>query len=105
MGVAAAVIIRLVVYSKQKNAKKYRKGMEYGTARWGTQQDIKPYVDPAFANNVMLTQTERLTMSSRPKDPKNRAEQERTGGGRLRQRQDAVFHQAQPHAAYTAHTL
>ena len=71
IGLAAAVIIRLVVYSKQKNAKKYRKGMEYGTARWGTAADIKPFIDPIFDNNVLLTQTERLMMSNRPKDPKN----------------------------------
>ena len=71
IGLAAAVIIRLVVYSKQKNAKKYRKGMEYGTARWGTAADIKPFIDPVFDNNVLLTQTERLMMSNRPKDPKN----------------------------------
>ena len=70
IGLAAAVIIRLVVYSKQKNAKKYRKGMEYGTARWGTAADIKPFIDPVFDNNVLLTQTERLMMSNRPKDPK-----------------------------------
>lgn len=69
-GVAGAVIIRLIVYFKGKNAKKYRKGMEYGSARWGTPEDIKPYIDPVFENNVLLTQTERLTMSSRPKEPK-----------------------------------
>ena len=69
--VAGAVIIRLVIYSKQKNAKKYRKGMEYGTARWGTPADIKPFIDPVFENNVLLTQTERLMMSNRPKEPKN----------------------------------
>lgn len=71
IGFATAVIIRLVVYYKQKNAKKYRKGMEYGTARWGTAADIKPFIDPVFDNNVLLTQTERLMMSNRPKDPKN----------------------------------
>ena len=71
IGIAGAVIIRLVVYSKQKNTKKYRKGMEYGTARWGTPADIKPFIDPVFENNVLLTQTERLMMSNRPKDPKN----------------------------------
>ena len=71
IGVAGAVIIRLVIYSKKKNAKKYRKGMEYGTARWGTPADIKPFIDPVFENNVLLTQTERLMMSNRPKEPKN----------------------------------
>lgn len=69
VGVAAAVIIRLVVYFKGKNAKKFRKNMEYGSARWGTQNDIAPFVDPVFENNVILTQTERLMMSNRPKDP------------------------------------
>ena len=70
VGIAGAVIIRLVVYTKGKNAKKYRKGMEYGSARWGNAEDIKPYIDPVFENNVLLTQTERLMMSSRPKQPK-----------------------------------
>ena len=70
IGIAGAVIVRLVVYFKGKNAKKYRKGMEYGSARWGTAEDIKPYTDPVFANNIPLTQTERLTMNSRPKQPK-----------------------------------
>ena len=70
VGVAAALLIRLIVYVKGKNAKKYRKGMEYGTARWGKPEDIAPYVDPKFENNVILTQTERLMMSNRPKDPK-----------------------------------
>ena len=70
MGVAAAIAIRLAVYIKGKNAKKFRKNLEYGSARWGTVEDIKPYVDPAFENNIILTQTERLTMNSRPKDPK-----------------------------------
>lgn len=71
VGVAAAVIIRLVVYFKGKNAKKYRKNIEYGSARWGTREDIAPFVDPVFENNVILTQTESLMMSNRPKDPKN----------------------------------
>ena len=70
-GVAAAGIIRLVVYVKGKNAKKYRKNEEYGSARWGTPEDIAPFVDPVFENNVILTQTESLMMSNRPKDPKN----------------------------------
>ena len=70
VGVAAALLIRLIVYVKGKNAKKFRKNLEYGSARWGTAEDIKPYVDPAFENNIILTQTERLTMNSRPKDPK-----------------------------------
>ena len=71
VGVAAAAIIRLVVYFKGKNAKKYRKNIEYGSARWGTREDIAPFVDPVFENNVILTQTESLMMANRPKDPKN----------------------------------
>lgn len=71
IGIAGAAAIRFAVYMKGKNAKKYRKGMEYGSARWGTAEDIKPYIDPVFENNVLLTQTERLMMSNRPKDPKN----------------------------------
>ena len=67
IGIVGAVVIRLAVYVKGKNAKKYRKGMEYGSARWGNAEDIKPYIDPMFENNVLLTQTERLMMSSRPK--------------------------------------
>ena len=70
VGVMGAVLIRLIVYVKGKNAKKYRKGFEYGSARWGNAEDIKPYIDPVFANNVLLTQTERLMMNSRPKQPK-----------------------------------
>ena len=70
VGVIAAAIIRLVVYVKGKDAKKFRKNLEYGSARWGTAEDIKPYVDPVFENNIILTQTESLTMNSRPKDPK-----------------------------------
>jgi DNA invertase Pin-like site-specific DNA recombinase len=70
IGIVGAVLIRLMVYFKGKNAKKYRKGIEYGSARWGNAEDIKPYTDPVFQNNVLLTQTERLTMNSRPKQPK-----------------------------------
>ena len=70
VGVAAALLIRLIVYVKGKNAKKFRKNLEYGSARWGTAKDIKPFIDPVFKNNVILTQTERLMMSNRPKDPK-----------------------------------
>ena len=70
VGVAAALLIRLIVYVKGKNAKKFRKNLEYGSARWGKPEDIAPYVDPKFENNVILTQTERLMMSNRPKDPK-----------------------------------
>ena len=70
VGVAVALLIRLAVYVKGKNAKKFRKNLEYGSARWGKPEDIAPYVDPKFENNVILTQTERLMMSNRPKDPK-----------------------------------
>ena len=70
VGVAVALLIRLIVYVKGKNAKKFRKNLEYGSARWGKPEDIAPYVDPKFENNVILTQTERLMMSNRPKDPK-----------------------------------
>ena len=70
VGIVGAVIIRLIVYVKGKNAKKYRKGAEYGSARWGNAEDIKPYIAPEFQNNIILTQTERLTMNSRPKQPK-----------------------------------
>lgn len=71
IGILLALVIRLAVYVKSKNAKKFRKNEEYGSARWGTQEDIRPFVDPVFRNNVILTQTERLMMSNRPKNPKN----------------------------------
>jgi Type IV secretory pathway, VirD4 components len=70
IGLAVGAAIRTIVYVKGKNAKKYRKNAEYGTARWGNSEDIRPYADPVFQNNVILTQTERLTMNNRPKDPK-----------------------------------
>ena len=70
IGIIAAVLIRLAVYVKGKNAKKYRKGKEYGSARFGNKKDIKPYTDPVFRNNIPLTKTECLTMNSRPKNPK-----------------------------------
>ena len=70
VGLCCGAGLRLAVYLKSKNAKKYRHGMEYGSARWGTHEDITPYVDPVFQNNVILTKTESLTMNSRPKDPK-----------------------------------
>ena len=70
VGIAVALGIRHAVYIKGKNAKKFRKDMEYGSARWGTSEDIKPYIDPVFANNIILTQTESLTMNNRPSDPK-----------------------------------
>ena len=70
VGIACGVGLRFAVYMKGKNAKKYRQGAEYGTARWGNAQDIAPYVAPKFEDNIILTQTESLTMNSRPKDPK-----------------------------------
>lgn len=70
VGLCCGAGLRLAVYVKGKNAKKYRKNVEYGSARWGTHDDIAPYMDPVFQNNIILTQTERLTMNSRPKDPK-----------------------------------
>ena len=70
IGIAGGAALRLMVYLKAKNAKKFRQGVEYGSARWGTAKDIEPYVDPVFENNVILTETERLMMSGRPKHPK-----------------------------------
>lgn len=70
VGIIGASAFRLAVYFKGKNAKKFRQGEEYGSARWGTAKDIEPFIDPVFENNVLLTQTERLTMNSRPKHPK-----------------------------------
>ena len=70
IGIAGALIMKAVVYYRGKNAKKFRQGVEYGSARWGTPADIKPYVDEKDDDNIILTETERLTMSSRPKNPK-----------------------------------
>ena len=70
VGLAIGGILRLAVYMKSKNAKKFRHNQEYGSARWGTHADIEPYMDPVFANNVILSQTERLTMNNRPAQPK-----------------------------------
>ena len=70
VGIVGGVALRLVVYFKAKNAKKFRQGVEYGSARWGNAKDIEPYVDPVFENNAILTETERLMMSGRPKQPK-----------------------------------
>ena len=70
VGILIAAALRLAVYVKGKNAKKFRKNLEYGSARWGTHDDIAPYIDPVFENNIILTQTESLTMNNRPKDPK-----------------------------------
>ena len=70
VGISVAGLVKLIVYSKGKNKKKYRQGKEYGSARWGENKDIAPYIDPKFENNVLITNTERLTMNSRPKNPK-----------------------------------
>ncbi len=71
IGISCGAGLRLAVYLRSKNAKKYRHGMEYGSARWGTAKDIEPFQAPKFADNIILTKTERLMMSSRPPDPKN----------------------------------
>lgn len=70
IGVIGALAVKGILYLRSKNAKKFRKGVEYGSARWGTPEDIKPYIDEDFYNNILLTNTERLTMNSRPKNPK-----------------------------------
>ena len=70
IGVMCGIAFRFIVYVKSKNAKKFRHGVEYGSARWGTTKDIEPYMDVVFENNVILTQTERLMMSGRPREPK-----------------------------------
>ena len=69
VGIVGAVGFRLLIYCKAKKAKKFRRDAEYGTARWGNEKDIKPFVDPKFENNMLLTATERLTMNTRPKNP------------------------------------
>ena len=71
VGIVGAIVFRLLIYFKSKNAKKFRRDAEYGSARWGTEKDIKPFVDPKFENNVILTGTEFLTMNTRPKIPAN----------------------------------
>ena len=70
VGVGVAALIKFIIYTKGKNAKKFRQGKEYGSARWGNKKDIEPYMDEKFQNNILLTQTERLTMNGRPKNPK-----------------------------------
>ncbi len=69
-GIGVAAIIKFIIYTKGKNAKKFRQGKEYGSARWGNKKDIEPYMDEKFQNNILLTQTERLTMNGRPSNPK-----------------------------------
>ena len=70
VGIVGALAVKGILYLRSKNAKKFRKGIEYGSARWGTPEDIKPYIDEDFYNNILLTNTERMTMNSRPKNPK-----------------------------------
>ncbi|MFS9161217.1 VirD4-like conjugal transfer protein, CD1115 family [Streptococcus oralis] len=70
IGIGVAALIKFIIYTKGKNAKKFRQGKEYGSARWGTKKDIEPYMDEKFQNNILLTQTERLTMNGRPSNPK-----------------------------------
>lgn len=70
VGIGIALIVKLIIYTKGKNAKKFRQGKEYGSARWGNKKDIEPYMDEKFENNILLTQTERITMNGRPSNPK-----------------------------------
>ena len=70
VGIAVGAVLRIAVYVKGKNAKNFKHKQEYGSARWGTHADVEPFVDPVFANNVLLSQTERITMNSRPVQPK-----------------------------------
>ena len=104
IGIVGAVVIRLIVYVKGKNAKKYRKAVEYGSARWGNAEDIKPYIDPEFQNNIILTQTERFTTNSRPKQLKYAQEIRTSSSAAARQRKDKVFCQVsnlmQLHSSY-----
>ena len=71
VGIVGAVAFRLLIYFKSKNAKKFRRDEEYGSARWGSEKDIRPFVDPKFENNMILTDTEQLTMNTRPQHPAN----------------------------------
>ena len=101
VGVAAAIAIRLAVYIKGKNAKKYRQECRIRVGALGQcRATSRPYVDPVFENNIILTQTERLTMNSRPKDPKTARNKNVLVVGGSGSRQDALFHQAKPHAVY-----
>lgn len=70
VGLVLASLVKLIVYTKGKNKKKFRQGMEYGSARWGNRKDIEPYMDEVFENNILLTETERITMNTRVKEPK-----------------------------------
>ena len=91
IGVCCGAGMRLAVYLKGKNAKKYRHGMEYGSARWGTQKDIEPFEDPVFANNVIRDPDGAADDGQPPEESGKCPKQKRAGGGRLRQRQDPVL--------------
>ena len=80
IGIMCGIVFRLMVYLKARNAKKFRHGVEYGSARWGTTKDIEPYMDPEFDKNIILTETERLMMSGRPKEPKYASVAEKVTG-------------------------
>jgi len=95
VGVAAAIAIRLAVYIKGKNAKKFRKNLEYGSARWGTAEDIKPYVDPAFENNIILTADGAADHEQPPQRPENSAKQKCPDRRRQRFGQDPLLVEAQ----------
>jgi type IV secretion system protein VirD4 len=98
VGVAAGLLLKLAVYIKGKNRKKFRQGEEYGSARWGRPEDIKPYVDDRVLQNIILTQTEALTYEQPSQAAEVREEQEHPRYRRFRLRQDQIFRQAQPHA-------
>ena len=98
VGVAGAVALRLMVYCKSKNAKKYRRGVEYGSARWGGPKDIAPYIDPVFDNNILLTPDGTPHHEQPAQRPQDRPEQKCAGDRRFRQRQDEIFCETQPHA-------
>ena len=98
VGLCGAVIVRLAVYLKGKDAKKYRKNVEYGSARWGNKTDIAPFMDPKPENNIILTQTEGLMMSGRPKNPAHARNKKCAGSRWFRLWQDEIFYQAQSYA-------
>ena len=98
IGFSCGAGLRLAVYLRSKNAKKYRHGMEYGSARWGNAKDIEPFMAPKFADNIILTKTERLMMSNRPPRPQERPKQKRAGGRRLRLWQNEILAEAEPPA-------
>lgn len=98
IGIAGAILIRLIVYTKGKNAKKYRKGMEYGSARWGNAEDIKPYIDPIFENKRAADADRTADDVKPPEAPEICTKQKCTCNRRLRQRQNEVFCKAKLNA-------